>query len=169
MAHVRRLEEAAELARSPLRLRRTMGRGRMTVREERRPNIRGRVEACGTVHTADGWERRKMRDKARQRARIEVSKHFPREFRSLMAADTDRRYGRKYSRSLRTLAAAHPDLFDWWYRAHLAEMGYEPHACNSMSTRVGSGSEISGPRAARTAGDLPEPSEGSEMAKSNRG
>lgn len=125
------------------------------------------IERCGTTHTPEGWERRKLRDKARQRARIEVSQRHYAEFHALLDGDDDRRYGRKYARALRVMTDRHRELYAECYRAHLALLGYESHACSASSTGLRSGSELSGPGAVGAARDLPEPPvEGSEMTES---
>lgn len=129
---------------------------------------RERIERCGTVHTPEGWERRQLRDKARQRAKGQVVRLHRAEFDAVFKADTDTRYGRRWARAARAVADRHPEDYRRFYEAALSDLGYESHPCSSSSTATTMAGELSGPGAVGAARDLPEPGEGSEMAESNR-
>lgn len=121
----------------------------MSVAEYRTFN--GRVYSDGTVHTLEGWERRKLRDKARQRAKVAVMRRHRSEFERIVASDPDRQPNRRFQRALRELAAAHPATYQRAYAAALVDLGYESHPCSSLSTTATLTPESSAPGAASTA------------------
>lgn len=115
----------------------------------------GKVYADGTVHTLEGWERRLIRDRARNRARVVVKHQHPDEYDAIVAADPDRRESRKRARAYRALADLHPDEYRTAYEQALADQGYESEfqSCNSVSPTATVALETSGPGAALTARD----------------
>lgn len=115
-----------------------------------------------------GMERKRLRDRARMLALAVVARAHEDEHRRIYHAEVYGSQQARWNRALGVIARRYDDE----YRAALAdalnELGYESHACSSTSAAATIGQETSGPGAASTARDLPEPDERSEMADRTR-
>lgn len=116
----------------------------------------------------EGRERKRMRDRARMRALIAVSSYHRDEHRAAYQAEVGGSQQARWNRAMVTIARRYPGQFSVVRDAELAVLGYKPHPCNPEPTPVQSATELSGPGAALTARDLPEPGERSEMAQDMR-